>query len=146
GDPARQAEAIEKATFYDSKTPEVAWEAGNLYLVQGQADKALHEFRTVMEGDSSMINQCLLLCWRIRPDVDQLLHDVIPVRQDTYEQFLGLLMQKNETESSLKVWQALFSQQQPMSLSRVYDYIRFLLLNKQVDAATRVWQQATSLH
>jgi len=146
GDLPRQAEAIERATFYDSKTPEVAWEAGNLYLVQGQTDKALGEFRTVMEGDPFMIERSLLLCWRIRPDVDQLLRDVVPARPDIYERFLAQLMQKKETESSLKVWRALFGLQQPMSLQRTFDYIRYLLLQKEVEAASRVWQQATSLH
>jgi hypothetical protein len=146
GDTARQAEAIEKATFYDSKTPEVAWEAANLYLVQGQTDKALQQFRTVMEGDSSMINQSLQLCWRIRPDIDVLLRDVVPPRQDTYEQLLTQMMQKNEAESSLKAWQALYGLHEPMGLQRVFDYIRFLLLHKEVDAASRVWQQATAVH
>ena len=35
----------------DSSTPELAWEAGNFYLVQGDTDKALREFRVVMESD-----------------------------------------------------------------------------------------------
>jgi len=145
GDPTSQAEAIEKATFYDSKTPEVAWEAANLYLVQGQTDKALGEFRTVMEGDPFMIERSLQLCWRIRPDVDQLLRDVVPPGQETYERFLAQLMQKNETESTFKVWEALFGLGQRIALPRVFDYIRYLLLHKEVDVASRVWRQATSL-
>ena len=50
GDADAQAVAIERAVVADPKTPDVAWEAANLYLVRGQTEKALAEFRLVMEG------------------------------------------------------------------------------------------------
>jgi hypothetical protein len=145
GDLPSQAQAIEQAIHYDSKTPDVAWEAANLYLVQGETDKALRQFRTVMEGDPYRIQQSLQLCWRVRPDVEQLLRDVVPQRQDTYEAFLTQLMAKDETEGAVRAWESLVSLRQPIDLSRVFDYIRYLVQHRAVDDAGRAWRQATSL-
>lgn len=145
GDLPSQADAIEKSIHYDSKTPDVAWEAANLYLVQGQTDKALQQFRTVMEGAPDMSLQSLQLCWRIQPDVDLLLRDVVPPKQAAYEMFLSLLMSKQQTEGTVKVWEALYGLHETVSLQRVFEYIRYLLEQKAVRDASRVWRQATAL-
>jgi len=145
GDLPSQADAIEKSIHYDSKTPDVAWEAANLYLVQGQTDKALQQFRTVMEGAPDMSLQSLQLCWRIQPDVDLLLRDVVPPKQAAYEMFLSLLMSKQQTEGTVKVWEALYGLHETVSLPRVFEYIRYLLDQKAVRDASRVWRQATAL-
>jgi len=145
GDLPSQADAIEKSIHYDSKTPDVAWEAANLYLVQGQTDKALQQFRTVMEGAPDMSLQSLQLCWRIQPDVDLLLRDVVPPKQAAYEMFLSLLMSKQQTEGTVKVWEALYGLHETVSLQRVFEYIRYLLDQKAVRDASRVWRQATAL-
>src|SRR5262249_6149485 len=47
GDAGNQTTALEHAIEADPTTPDVAWEAGNLYLVRGENDKALREFRAV---------------------------------------------------------------------------------------------------
>src|SRR5215467_4616982 len=41
GDTENQTVALESAIRADSMTPDVAWEAANLYLVQGEDEKAL---------------------------------------------------------------------------------------------------------
>jgi tetratricopeptide (TPR) repeat protein len=145
GDMPNQAYAIDQAIRYDSKTPDVAWEAANLYLVQGNADKALRAFRTVMEGAPYMNPLALQLCWRIQPDVDVLLRDVIPHRQDSYEAFLLHLMSKGETEGTVRVWKSLYDLHQTVDLQRLFEYIRYLLQHKAVGEASRVWRQATAL-
>ena len=54
GDTAAQTAALERAIQADSMTPDVAWEAANLYLVQGENEKALREFRVVLANDPSL--------------------------------------------------------------------------------------------
>lgn len=145
GDSSAQANAIEQSIHFDAKTPDVAWEAANLYLVQGQTDKALSQFRTVLEGSPDMIGQSLQLCWRIQPDVDLLLRDVVPRRQEAYEAFLSLLMSKEETEGTVKVWEALYGLRQNVGLPRVFEYVSYLVQHKAVSDASMVWRQATAL-
>jgi hypothetical protein len=145
GDSDAQANALERAVVADPKTPEVAWEAANLYLVRGQTEKALSEFRLVMEGAPYLSGQALQLCWRISPDVDHLLATVIPPQPDAYMALLNQLMAKEDTAGTVKVWQALVHARQPVHDHDVFDLVRYLLFHKAVDDAHLVWRQAASL-
>jgi hypothetical protein len=169
GDTANQTAAMEQAIHADPMTPDVAWEAANLYLVQGENEKALREFRIVManESDSSLVAMAVQYCWRIEPDVDALLRDVVPPNANAYLVFLTLLEKdagllaekmaqptadvdvalltpqiKQDTAGTFKIWDALIHSNQPFEKRYVYDYIRFLIQNREVDQAMMVWQQA----
>jgi tetratricopeptide (TPR) repeat protein len=144
GDTADQSATLEQAISADSMTPDVAWEAGNFYLVQGESEKALREFRVVIANDSSLADAALQFCWRIEPDVDALLRDVLPVRSDAYASFLSLLEAKQETAGAAKVWNALIQTKQPFEKRYGYDYIRYAIQHKDVDQAVVVWQQLAS--
>jgi tetratricopeptide (TPR) repeat protein len=145
GDTAAQTAALERAIQADSMTPDVAWEAANVYLVRGENDKALREFRVVMANDTSLDSTAIQLCWRIKPDADALLRDAVPQRADAYIAFLTLLQIKGETAGTFKVWNALIQSHQPFERRFVYDYMRFLIQRKEVDQAVLVWQQAATL-
>ena len=142
GDTAGQTAALERAIQADSMTPDVAWEAANLYLVEGETEKALREFRVVMANDTSLAGTSIQYCWRINPDVDALLRDVVPKSADAYIAFLALLEDKQETAGTFKVWDALIASHQPFESRYVYDYLRFLIQHKEVDEAVKVWQQS----
>ena len=145
GDSNAQANAIERAVVVDPKTPDVAWEAANLYLVRGQTEKALSEFRLVMEGAPYLSGQALQLCWRISPDVDHLLATVIPPQPDAYIALLTQLMAKEDTSGTVKVWEALVHAHQTVQDREVFDLVRYLLFHKAVDDAHLVWRQAASM-
>lgn len=166
GDTANETVALDRAIQADPTKPDVAWMAANFYLVQGQNEKALREFRVVLANDSSLANLAIQYCWRIDPDVDRMLRDVVPSNSDAYIAFLTL-MQKDaagwvkeasaptedtdllalktkidkETADSFKVWNALIESQQPFESHYAYDYFQFLIQRKQVDDAVTVWQQ-----
>src|ERR1700678_3260488 len=92
GDTSNQSVALEHAIAADPTTPDVAWEAANFYLVQGDDQKALREFRVVLQNEPSLANLAIQFCWRINPDVDALLKAVVPARSEAYIAFLNLLM------------------------------------------------------
>ena len=142
GDTANQTTALEHAIQADPSTPDVAWEAANFYLVQGQNEKALHEFRVVLENEPTLAGPSIQFCWRIEPDVDALLRDVVPANATAYLAFLDLLMTKQETAATAKVWAALMATSDTFELPYVYRYFQFLLDHKDVDQARIVWQQA----
>jgi tetratricopeptide (TPR) repeat protein len=145
GDVANQTGALERAIEADPTTPDVAWEAANFFLVQGEREKALREFHVVLESEPSMANLAIQFCWRINPDVDMLLRDVVPAKSTAYIAFLDLLMAKQETAATAKVWDKLMETSpvsQPFELRYVYEYLEYLLNHKDVDQARLVWQQA----
>ncbi|MBV9574378.1 MAG: hypothetical protein JOY93_10015, partial [Acidobacteriales bacterium] len=90
--PAQRRDALEHAMKADPTTPVVAWEAANLYLVEGNTDQALKEFRVVLENDPALVSNALRLCWRIKPDASALLRDVIPPQPEVNAAFLDLLL------------------------------------------------------
>jgi tetratricopeptide (TPR) repeat protein len=142
GDTSHQTAALEQAIHADAMTPDVAWEAANLYLVQGENEKALREFGVVMASDPSLAGSAMQYCWRIDPDVDSLLRDVVPHTAEAYLAFLTLLEVKQETNGTFKVWDALMQTHQPFDLQSATDYIQFLLRHQEVDESVAVWRQA----
>lgn len=144
GDTANQAAALEHAIQADATTPDVAWEAANLYLVQDENEKALREFRVVIANEPSLANVALRFAWRIDPDVDSMLRDIVPVRADAYTGFLELLESRQETSGAAKVWDALMQTHQSFELPHAYDYIRYLVQHKEVDQSVQAWQQTAS--
>lgn len=144
GDTARQTDALERAIEADATTPDVGWEAANLYLVQGENEKALREFRVVIANDPTLQTAALQFCWRIQPNVDTLLSDVVPARADAYLSFLTLLEARQETEGTKKVWSALMQTRDSFDKFQAYEYIRYLILHKEVDQAVLAWQQTTA--
>ena len=144
GDTTNQAAALEHAIQADATTPDVAWEAANLYLVQGENEKAFREFRVVIANDPSLADAALRFAWRIDPDVDSMLRDSVPVRVDAYTSFLELLQSKQETSGAEKVWDALMQTQQSFDLPHSYEYIHYLLQHKEVDPAVQAWRQIAS--
>lgn len=144
GDTANQTAALEHAILADSMTPDVAWEAANLYLVQGEKEKALREFHVVLASDPSLANVAIGYCWRISPDVDHLLAYVIPQTADAYIPFLVLLQTKQETAGAIKAWDALLRTNQPFEAHYAYEYFQYLIQHKEVDEAVVVWKQAAA--
>src|ERR1700722_6994218 len=105
--PVDQTSALEHAIEADPTTPDVAWEAANLYLVQGETKKALREFHVVLANDPTLIDPAIRFCWRIQPDAETLLRDVLPAHADVYIAFLNLLLSKENSASAVLVWDAL---------------------------------------
>jgi tetratricopeptide (TPR) repeat protein len=141
GDIANQTASLERAIDADPMTPDVAWEAANLYLVQGQNAKALHEFSVVMANDASLAGVAIRYCWRIDPNVDSLLRNVVPHTADAYIAFLDLLESQPEDLGTSKVWDALIDTHQHFELRYLNAYIQFLIKHKEVDEAVTAWQK-----
>jgi tetratricopeptide (TPR) repeat protein len=142
GDISNQTWALEHAIEADPTTPDVAWEAANFYLVQGDNQKALREFHVVLENDPVLAGLAIRFCWRIEPDADALLRDIVPPKSAAYSAFLSLLLSKQETAAAAKVWAAMTATSEPFELHQAYDYIQYLIDHKEVEQARLVWQQA----
>jgi tetratricopeptide (TPR) repeat protein len=140
-----QKDALEHAIDADPNTPEVAWQAANFYIVQGDMGKAMKELRVVLANDPYLPAVALPLCWRIEPDIDVLLRDVIPPLASVYGPFVRYLVAHKELPAANKVWARLVDLHEPVDRPYVLDYVRNLLMNKDVDQAQLVWQQAAKL-
>jgi tetratricopeptide (TPR) repeat protein len=140
----RQKDALQHAIAADPSTPEVAWDAANLYWSLGESDKALQEFRVVLENDPYLPEAVLERCWRIKPDVNALLRDVVPRNAEAYSTFLDFLISKDEPIAAATVWTQMVQLQQPAQLRHVFEYVRYLIERREVVQAHQAWRQAAS--
>jgi tetratricopeptide (TPR) repeat protein len=135
--------SLDRANAANSRSSDVAWQAANLYLSQGELEPAFRQYRIVLESKSALIPQTLQVCWRIRPDIGFLLQNVVPASTD--EPFLSFLVSNGESNAAAKVWERIVLLQQPVERRYLFDYLRFLFNRHDPVQASRVWQEAANL-
>ncbi|MGB8783454.1 MAG: hypothetical protein WCD02_10055 [Terriglobales bacterium] len=140
-----QRTALERALQAEPTAPDVAWEAANFFLVDGDIDRALREFRVVIENDVELVDASLRACWHIRPDTEALLRDAVPPRPDSLLAFLHMLMSKQEIDGSIKTWERLANLHQKFGTRDLYEYVNYLIGVHRPDAAMSAWEQTAEV-
>jgi len=141
-----QAQSVEQAVEADPTTPNVAWEAANFFLVQGDQERALRNFRVVFANDPEAVDSALQLCWRATGDANRILDRALPRRPDLYLGFLRFLISKQELAAAENVWNHLIALNQQFSTNLAFPYFRFLIEKQEVTTAQTAWQQLASLN
>jgi hypothetical protein len=141
GDLAGQRAALDRALQAEPTAPDVAWEAANFFLIEGDIDRALREFHVVIENDSTLVDAALRACWRVRPDTDALLRDTVPIRADALIPFLGFLRSKRETEGAITTWVRLAQLHEKFPNRDLYEQVRYLIEMRRPDAAMSAWTE-----
>ncbi len=108
-----QEHALQAAVAADPKSPQVAWEASNFYLIRGEMPAALQNLRVVTEGDPAMRLQALRLAWRIFHDPSLLLEKAVPPEPAAYWDLLQVTMEFNNLQAANTVWNAILKLHQP---------------------------------
>jgi hypothetical protein len=114
-------------------------------MVMGDTDKALQQFKLVLDHEPTMASAVFPMAWRVNPSVDSYLGGYLPPSPDVYFAFLDFLVTKKETAAAEKAWNQLASLGQPLKKQRAFDFIRFLLTQQEVEAASNVWHQCAAL-
>ncbi len=136
-----QAQSVEQAVEADPTTPNVAWAAANIFLVQGNVGKALPYFRTVLGNDPDAVDLTLQICWRATGDANQIFDQALPRRTDLYLSFLRLLVSKQEVVPAEIAWDHLIGLRQPFPPKLAFPYFQLLIAKQEVAAAKTAWQQ-----
>jgi hypothetical protein len=142
GDINGQRAALDRALQAEPTAPDVAWEAANFFLIDGDIDRALREFSVVIANDVELADASLQACWRVRPDTEALLRDVVPARPDSLLNFLSLLESKHETDGAIKTWDRLSQLHQKFENRHLYDYVHYLIGMHRPDAAMTAWEES----
>ncbi len=140
GDTARQREALEHAIQADPNTPDVAWEAANFFLVQGDMTRALRGFRTVLAADPYRVRSALELSWRATGNPDQVV-DLLPRDSASYLKFVDLLASRHELAAADRVWTRMIALGAGPEPKLAFPYLQYLLDQHEVARARRGWQE-----
>lgn len=143
GDFASERNSLDRVTAVEPHSAGLAWQVANLYLSQNAPEPALREYRRVLENDPALASQAIQICWRIRPDIDFLLQNVVPSSAD--EPLLSFLVSVHEPNAAAKVWERIVSLQETIDRPFLFDYLRHLFADRDPIQAARVWQQAANL-
>ncbi|HSZ64357.1 MAG TPA: hypothetical protein VK828_21340 [Terriglobales bacterium] len=141
GDIAGQRTALDRALQAEPTAPDVAWQAANFFLIDGDIDRALREFRIVIENDNELADAALRASWRVRPDPDAMLQEVVPARTDSLISFLYLLMGNRNTDGAIKTWTRIAQLHEKFSNQHLFAYVNYLIGARRPDAAMSAWEQ-----
>jgi hypothetical protein len=139
-DPTGLREAVERAVSVDPKTPQVAWNAANLYLLGGEVDPAVKLFGLVLNGDPGLVPLALKSCWQVLGNVNPILR-MLPPDPGVYLQFIALLDAENQPEAAAQVWSRLMALNVTVNYPDALFYVDKLLVWRNVAGAERAWEQ-----
>lgn len=123
-------------------SPAVSWRYGNFLLRQGELDSAYTEIKHSVEVDPKRGAAALALCMRLDPDVNAVLDRVIPRSQDAYLILLSKLMEQDQADQALMVWDRLATLHPHFAMQVSYPLLDALIDKRQMKDAVRVWDQA----
>ncbi|MGA2219732.1 MAG: hypothetical protein ABSG51_16700, partial [Terracidiphilus sp.] len=144
GDTPGQRTALDRALQAEPTAPDVAWEAANFFIVDGDIDRALRELHVVIENDLELVYPAFNASWHIRPDADALLRDAVPAHADSLIAFLNFLMGKQETEGAIKTWDRLAQLLETFPNRYLFECVHYLIAAHRPEAAMSAWEQAVN--
>jgi tetratricopeptide (TPR) repeat protein len=145
GDFSGQKNALDRALQAEPTAPDVAWEAANFFLIDGDVDRALKELSVCIANDLTLVAPSIRAAWHVRPDADTMLQSVIPARTDSLIAFLDFLMSKQETEGAVKTWSRLSQLHEKFENRYLFEYVHYLIGVGRPDAAMTAWEQSADV-
>ncbi len=140
GNDQEQTRAIRNAIAVDPTTPEVAWDAANLFLVQGKTDEALDQLAVVVRNDPTMAGLALDTSWRALGEVDPIRRR-LPPDPEIYLKFINLLVARQKWEAADQVWLSMLQLNREFDPHAALFYVDALLAQRNAAGAQKVWQQ-----
>jgi len=145
GDVGQREFALAQALEADPTTPDVAWEAANIYLVSDRTDEALKLFRVVVQNDRVNARKALDLAWRATKDIDALLRYTVPDTEKANSLLLSLICEYKEAAAAQVVWQRLVDLNGPVNREAALKFVDLLLKRGEGANAAKAWDAITSL-
>ncbi|MGH9602333.1 MAG: carbohydrate binding domain-containing protein [Terriglobales bacterium] len=141
GDVEEENRALERALKAEPTGLNVAWEAANLYVVQGSWESAFPLFRVVIQQDPILRRQALEVMVRGNRDVNESLDHAIPPSVPVYVDFLQLLVRRKDSAGAGAVWSRLMALGPPVPVRPALPYVNLLLAEQQGERARQAWQE-----
>jgi Carbohydrate binding domain len=145
GNAEKQNQAVDAALNAEPGNPQVAAEAAQLFLVDGEVARALPLFRQALVQNPDAVRTILPVCWRATHDAKLLLADVVPGNPNLQLEFLGMMTQQNETEAAQQIWQHLVASHISFYPQLSFFYFEYLRNQHEVPSFNRAWHELADL-
>ncbi len=124
---------------------EVSWRYGNFLLRQGELPPAFAEIRHAVSVDPKRAAEAFSRCWRVDPDIQAILDNVLPPSGDVYLDAIRELIADAQIGPALAVWTRLVAIHPRLHLNDVIPFTDMLVLARRTSDARRVWEEAAAL-
>jgi hypothetical protein len=145
GDVADQRSALQTALHVDPKTPKTAWEVGNFFLVDGNAEVALDSFKAAIQYDPVSVRPALELCWRATHDVNMILAHAMPKDLSPHMELLRMLYEQNQPDAAMTTWRALVGLNQQYKVTDAMPFVDYLIRQHRIADAQEVWSSLAKI-
>lgn len=123
----------------------VSWRYGNFLLRQDEIPQAFAEIRRADYADPKRSAEAFSRSWRVAPDINAILNNVLPPDRDGYLDVIRDLSTQSQMAAALTVWQRLVSIHPSFKLSAAIPFSELLIQKNQISDARRVWDDAVRL-
>jgi hypothetical protein len=124
---------------------EVSWRYGNFLLRQGELPAAFAEIRQSVSVDPQRAAEAFSRCWRVAPDIQAILDQVLPPSAAVYLATIRELDADAAIDPALAVWDRLVAIRPHLPLAPAIPFTDSLIQAHRIDDAHRVWDQAVAL-
>lgn len=142
GDTQAARDAFLQAKRVYPLSAEVSWRYGNFLLRQDQIPEAFSEIRRAVYVDPRRSSEAFSRCWRVDPDVNAILDNVLPPNLDGYLDVIHQLTENNRYPAALTAWSRLTSFRPRMNLGQAIPFVDQLIQRRYIADAQRVWDDA----
>ena len=145
GDNSAARDAFVQAKRVYPLSAEVSWRYGNFLLRVGEFPQAFAEIRHSVFVDPNRAAEAFSRCWRVNPDIQVILDQVLPASGPVYLDAIRELMADAQMRPALTVWDRLVSIHPKLHLSEAIPFVDMLLFARRPEDARRVWMDAALL-
>jgi Flp pilus assembly protein TadD len=123
---------------------DVSWRYGNFLLRQGQQAQAYAELRRAIDADPQRAAAAFSRAYRINPDIEQILTDLLPPRSSAYVEMINEAVSEQQLGAAKVIWDRLLILHPRLKMMDFERLVADLLAAGEYDEARRVWDQGTS--
>ncbi len=148
GNAVAQRKAIETAIRLDAHDPDIAWEAGNYYLLAGDTGETLKLFGAAVEGDPIHRNfsRAILLSLRAtHNDYMRVLEEVVPRDPWLYLGYADFLVGMRQYEAADQVWSRTMQMGKRVKPQFASGYLGSLVARNDSERARAAWNSLAQI-
>jgi len=145
GDAAAARDAFLRAKRVYPMSAEVSWRYGNFLLREGELPQAFAEIRHAVSVDPKRAAEAFSRCWRVDPDIQVILDQVLPPTASVYLDAIRELIADAQVTPAVAVWNRVVASKSKIHLLDAAPLTDMLLFSRRPEEARRVWMDAASL-
>ncbi len=134
--------AINRALNLMPKNPAVMWEAGVLYLLAGDVERSIENFREFIILRPDKQQDAYDMVWKLPVSSEYILKNLIPSEYAYYKSYLLYLISTNRINETKELWNTIKGLK--IEDEVFIKYIDFMILNNEYEDAETVWNNYVS--